>query len=853
MKKRILAGLTASVLAAACAAQIPSILSASAAGSYDMQLKIQLDGEKKEISPYIYGVNESGNSNNLKSVKTNAVRQGGNRFTGYNWETNYSNAGEDWVNSSDTHMGDVSDGPAYQARQLSKECTEQGIGYKMATLQMAGYVAADKNGTVTDSEAAPSSRWNKVAFQKDGALSDTPDLTDDTVYMDEYVNYLIQNLGDSTTSTGIQGYNLDNEPVLWNDTHPLLHKDEVSNQELVSKSIALSKVVKSLDPNAEIYGPAFWGILPCYQAGNGDNYSDPDWEAVKSQYSWYMDYYLKQMADAEKENGMRLLDVVDVHYYAQDCSTDDGILQAARSLYDPDYKENSWLSQWFGSSFPFLTRMQESIDKYYPGTKLALTEYNLANIADEDNTGKSVVSAIAETEALGAFADQGVYLATYWGTLSKCPYVTSAINLYTNYDGEGSDFGDTLVESSSPDLSKAAIFASIDGSDDGKVTAVVSNKDKENIEKAVISLDGTDTDYKSAVVYAVTQDSSDIKILDVQNDISGNQVTVELPPLSVAQVVIADETTDVVIPDEPNIEVKKTTYNFSDLEKNQNGNYMIPLGDKEHLKEVILNVTATSNAGSGWCVGGGALCFNKVVEAGSTDEVWGNKSFQYRLNTNNVSIPFDDQYTIVVDEKSTTITGSCNDTSAELQSWWASSEKDAASGTDITTTYNSVTLVYEYDNDKPDTTTTTPAETTDTTETLTTTSAPETETSSSETTVSESSTESETTVSSAETTTETTTVSTETSPVSVDNTTETTSATTGDADVSVSLYGDVNLDGRVDITDAVQLNKAVAGQVKLNAQASKNADCNGDDGLDSSDATSLLRFLTHIIDSLPEK
>lgn len=80
--------------------------------------------------------------------------------------------------------------------------------------------------------------------------------------------------------------------------------------------------------------------------------------------------------------------------------------------------------------------MQESIDKYYPGTKLALTEYNLANISKESTTGKSVISAIAETEALGAFADQGVYLATYWGTLSLCPYVTSAINLYTNYDGQ---------------------------------------------------------------------------------------------------------------------------------------------------------------------------------------------------------------------------------------------------------------------------------------------------------------------------------------------------------------------------------------------------------------------------------
>lgn len=124
-------------------------------------------------------------------------------------------------------------------------------------------------------------------------------------------------------------------------------------------------------------------------------------------------------------------------------------MQAARSLYDPEYQENSWLQPYFGSYFPFLTRLQESIDAYYPGTKLSLTEYNLGNISDESNTGKSVASAIAETEALGAFADQGVYLATYWGTLSECPYVESAINLYTNYDGEGSAFGDTLVESTS--------------------------------------------------------------------------------------------------------------------------------------------------------------------------------------------------------------------------------------------------------------------------------------------------------------------------------------------------------------------------------------------------------------------
>lgn len=128
-------------------------------------------------------------------MTTHSLRQGGNRFTGYNWENNYSNAGRDWNDSSDTNMGDVTDGPAYQARRLSKEAAENNVDYKMATLQMAGYVSADKNGTVAASEVAPSSRWNKVEFQKGGALSDTPDLTDDTVYMDEYVNYLINNLG----------------------------------------------------------------------------------------------------------------------------------------------------------------------------------------------------------------------------------------------------------------------------------------------------------------------------------------------------------------------------------------------------------------------------------------------------------------------------------------------------------------------------------------------------------------------------------------------------------------------------------------------------------------------------------
>ena len=67
------------------------------------------------------------------------------------------------------------------------------------------------------------------------------------------------------------------------------------------------------------------------------------------------------------------------------------------------------------------------------------------------------------------------------------------------------------------------------------------------------------------------------------------------------------------------------------------------------------------------------------------------------------------------------------------------------------------------------------------------------------------------------------------------------------------LYGDVNLDGKVDISDAVLLNKAASGMVTLNDQAAKNADCNDNSELGADDAVVLLQFLVHVENSLPVK
>lgn len=70
-------------------------------------------------------------------------------------------------------------------------------------------------------------------------------------------------------------------------------------------------------------------------------------------------------------------------------------------------------------------------------------------------------------------------------------------------------------------------------------------------------------------------------------------------------------------------------------------------------------------------------------------------------------------------------------------------------------------------------------------------------------------------------------------------------------DIVPSLYGDVNVDGRVDITDAVLLNKAAAKSVILSEQAIANADCNTNGEVGSDDAILLLKFLVSVIDRLP--
>ena len=565
-------------LGAALLAAMSALSSMAPLARGDVAVTVTIDPSAGHvpISPFIYGSNQD-----IPDAPLTTMRQGGNRLTGYNWENNASNAGNDWNHQSDDYLTwgvprGQENTPGIVPTHFHEEAQQRGVSYSIVTLQLAGYVAADKAGPVAAAQAAPSSRWVATSLTKPTAYSLTPDTTDAVVYMDEFVNLLVTRYGPASSPTGVRGYCLDNEPDLWsrglrsngvpvlleNGTHPLLHPNKPTCVELISKNVDAARMLRRLDPSAETFGFVSYGFGGCL-----DYQSATDWptERQKGDYRWFLDYYLDQMKKASDTAGARLLDVVDIHNYSEareSADLDNAVriqetedwtnracntarMQAPRTYWDSTYREHSWIARWFSQYLPLLPTMQASIDAFYPGTKLALTEYNFG--------GESHVSGgIAQADTLGIFADQGIYAACWWKIHEDVSYIAAAFRLYLNYDGAGGAVGDTAVSASVNDRTTCSVHASIDADDPTRLHVILLNKNDTEPAVATIGLAGTRR-YGSARVFAFDASSAAISERAAVTSIENNTFTYTLPPLTAAHLVLTAADTSL-----PEISVQPT-------------------------------------------------------------------------------------------------------------------------------------------------------------------------------------------------------------------------------------------------------------------------------------------------------
>jgi hypothetical protein len=247
--------------------------------------------------------------------------------------------------------------------------------------------------------------------------------------------------------------------------------------------------VREAAPDALIAGPAEWG-WPGYFYSAVDAKAGfrlkPDRRAHGDVP--LLEWYLRELAAHEKKTGMKVLDVLDLHFYPQargmgvgnnggtDPDTAALRLRSTRALWDERYVDESWIRE----PVRLIPRMRELVAQHYPGLKLAIGEWNFG-------AERHLAGGLAVAEALGRFGQEGLYAAWYWTYPPENSPAFWAFRAFRDFDGKGATFAEWSMPTVAP--RDASLFAA--RSADGKrVTLVALNLSPADTLEASVDLKG---------------------------------------------------------------------------------------------------------------------------------------------------------------------------------------------------------------------------------------------------------------------------------------------------------------------------------------------------------------------------
>jgi len=446
-------------------------------------LQVNAAAGQHPISSYIYGIN-CADAALAQQARLPVRRWGGNATTRYNWQNDFSNTGSDW------YFENIYQG-AQAFDQFVNEDRDNGAK-TLVTAPLTGWVARDSpQEHPFDCGFKISKYGNQQSvdpWDPDCGNGYTPggvaltgndphdtSLAVDASFVGGWVTHLVSTFG-TASDGGVLFYGLDNEPMLWPYTHRDIHPNLTSYDELRDQTYAYAAAIKAADPSAQTLGPVTWGWCAYFYSALDGCSPGADYAAHGN--TAFTPWYLAQMQAYEQQHGTRLLDYLDLHIYPQvdgvfsdelgDASVQAARLRSTRQLWDPTYVHEGWIAQ----PVSLIPRMQAWVDENYPGTKLAITEYNWGALGYMNG-------ALAQADLLGIFGREGLDLATLWGPPAADAPGAFAFYMYRNYDGQDSGFGETSVQASSADQERLAVYAAwrSDGAlSDGALTVMVLNK-----------------------------------------------------------------------------------------------------------------------------------------------------------------------------------------------------------------------------------------------------------------------------------------------------------------------------------------------------------------------------------------
>lgn len=513
-----------------------------------INVSVDASQDRKAVSPYIYGKNDGvGHPSSPLSeagfqlFRDAGVRMlrmnGGNNGTKYNWRKKLTSH-PDWYNN-------VYASADWDYSQTQLQAKLPGV-QAMWCFQLIGKVADNTQNNFNDWGYNQSRWWTGVAQNLAGGGTVNPAGGGDAIKEGNPALYLTDSTPETSTAildhwikpTGLGldrsrflYWNMDNEPEIWEGTHDDVMPTQLPAEQFMQRYFAYAKAARARFPEIKLAGPV--------PANEWQWYNWPGGSAAGGRSYPWLEFFIKRVGEEQARTGIRLLDVLDIHYYPGTSNPAD-VVQLHRTFFDETYVHpeangvkavNGGWDDSIRQEYIFV-RCQRWLDQYLGpdhGVTLGLTEIGL-------QFSNAPLASVWYASTLGEFMKHGVEIFTPW---SWQPGMWEVLHLFSRYNRS------TSVRALSDDETKVSAYPTIDPHT-GNATIVLVNRELTSSTATSVSLANFSMpDGNYPTLQLANLPASETFVSHTSNalasgtvTVAGNRFSIALPPLSITSVLL---------------------------------------------------------------------------------------------------------------------------------------------------------------------------------------------------------------------------------------------------------------------------------------------------------------------------
>lgn len=535
--------------------------------------KVDLKAGGLFVNPDIYGVSH-GDPEAEQEMGVTARRMGGNLSSVYDWKTGFTSAGADWYFENRKAL----ETPHPQENWwVVMHRENKKYGMKSFFTLPSEWVAKDdtSSGFPKDlypkcDEFAPdrSEACNGKLAEKDKdgkqiqlrCSKDRPTQNGKFVGTDynvELVKYCIKDAGFGRADQGgISVIALDNEPMLYTETHRDMWCKGFTYDEYWERTKKAAEGIRKLDPSVKIAGPALWGWTAYshatadleYREEHGLRWDETDKFPDYKKFGPFALDFMRRCAEYKKKTGRDLIDIFVFHGYPMTPQLgwdqqakfakptpelQEFRVRDVRKFWDESYRDpETWMGKesWANGNIAYIPLMKRWMKESGWDAPIAIGEYDHAG----PEGGFEISAAVAQAESLAAFARMQLAYAMYWADPRKNGPTYFAFKMFRNPDGKRTAVGDNFTVGEVSDNDSVSVY--VYKNEKTKVASfILINKRAAKGVKIALDL-GVDVPAQQATRYefsGVNQKAiGELPALDV----SGQKLDVSIAPMSITRI-----------------------------------------------------------------------------------------------------------------------------------------------------------------------------------------------------------------------------------------------------------------------------------------------------------------------------